>query len=56
MVMSGYQLMNLQFVHVSKSITPTFGKGSGIHKIPQKVVQVSPQTSQGNNICIVELL
>ena len=35
--------MNLQFGHLSKNMpTPTFGNGSGIQKIPQKVVQVSP--------------
>ena len=46
MVMSGYQFMNLQFVHLSKkhaNRTPTFGKGSGVQKILQKVVQLHPK-------------
>ena len=62
MVTSGYQFMNLQFVHLSKkhaNRTPTFGNSSGIQKRLQKVVQVSsilPWTSHVNNICFTELL
>ena len=48
------------FVSVKKHAnrTPTFGNGFGIQKRLQKVVQVSsilPWTSQGNNICFMEL-
>ena len=42
MVTSGYQFMNLCMCHKHVNRTPTFGKGSGIWKIPQKAVQVSP--------------
>ena len=45
MVMSGYQFMNLKFVHLSKkhaNRTPTFGNGFSIQKILQKAVQVFP--------------
>ena len=40
--------------HKHANRTPTFGKGFGIWKILQNAVQVSPWTSQGNNICITE--
>ena len=45
MVTSGYQFMNLPFVHLSKNMATEhqlFGKGSGIQKITQKAVEVSP--------------
>ena len=55
MVMSGYQFMNLKFVHLSKNM-PTEHKHLvtvlAYRKYCRRQFKYSPCTSQGNNICI----
>ena len=59
MVMSGYQFMNLQFVHLSKNL-PTEHQLLvmllAYRKYCKRQFKYPPWTSQGNNICLTELL
>ena len=58
-VTSGYQFMNLKFVHLSKNM-PTEHQHLvtvlAYRKYCRRRFKYSPCTSQGNNICITELL
>ena len=58
MVMSGYQFINLQFVHLSKNM-PTehqlLVRVLAYRKYCSRQFKYTPWTSQGNNICITEL-
>ena len=58
MVTSGYQFMNLKFVHLSKNM-PTEHQNLvtvlAYRKYCRRRFKYPPWTSQGNNICIMEL-
>ena len=59
MVMSGYQFINLQFVHLSKNMLTEHQllvRVLAYRKYCSRWFKYTPWTSQGNNICITEHL